>query len=177
MAPSVHVFYPRLVSWSSHRKSAGVRMSKSTERLPLSIRELGEVLGVYGALGLISQLPTVEKRDHRYPGRVRRVPILYVPKSIRPGCKLVAILGQEHAGRLIEKFGGEMLFPASCIGLYKAARKKAVRYVVHDEGAAITEAAALFCMSPSQIKNILEYPPGPWDAWVPDPVAGTTRQG
>jgi hypothetical protein len=81
--------------------------------LPASVREIADVIGRENALYLIGQLPyCLPKRDGE-----RRV-ILYVPKRLKPDHRLVQILGWERAAKLVDGFGGEILQPANCEGVY-----------------------------------------------------------
>lgn len=79
--------------------------------LPRSVREIAEVIGAEPAMRLINQLPTcLHGRDGHKSAR----PILYVPKRLKPDHRLVEILGWHDALKLVNHFGGEILYPASC---------------------------------------------------------------
>lgn len=79
--------------------------------LPNSVREIAEVIGIEPAMRLINQLPTCLAGTEGHKS-VR--PILYVPKRLKPDHRLVEILGWHDALRLVEHFGGEILYPANC---------------------------------------------------------------
>lgn len=79
--------------------------------LPWSVREIAEVIGIEPALRLINQLPTCIAGTEGHKS-VR--PILYVPKRLPPDHRLVEILGWHDALKLVDHFGGEILYPANC---------------------------------------------------------------
>ncbi len=127
--------------------------------LPESVQEIAEVIGRDGALLLIGQLPRCEVKDnpahggkHRSGGVSSRV-ILYVPKKLKPNHRLVQILGEERAQKLIEGFGGETLYPANCAGVYRRWRDSEVRRMYAD-GATKAELAEIMQISQRHITNI-----------------------
>ena len=75
--------------------------------LPQSVQQIAEVIGREAALTLIENLPR-HTQPHHPAGRAT----LYVPKSIRADHRLVTILGEELAAKLVAAFGGEILYPA-----------------------------------------------------------------
>lgn len=79
--------------------------------LPKSVREIAEVIGIEASLRLINQLPTCLAGTE---GHKSIRPILYVPKRLKPDHRLVEILGWHDALRLVNHFGGEILYPANC---------------------------------------------------------------
>lgn len=79
--------------------------------LPASVREIADVIGAEAALRLINQLPTCLAGTDGHKS-VR--PILYVPKRLPADHRLVQILGWHDALKLVNHFGGEILYPANC---------------------------------------------------------------
>lgn len=91
--------------------------------LPRSVREIAEVIGVEPTMRLINQLPTCATPSNRH----NAVPILYVPKRLPPDHRLVQILGWHDAHRLVQHFGGEILYPANCADVHRAVRNRYIR--------------------------------------------------
>lgn len=118
-------------------------------RLPQSVREISEVIGVDKALYLIGQLPRCVSKKSTHV-------ILYVPKAsfLKPDHRLVQILGWQDAYRLCTHFGGEILQPATCADLYRSFRNSSIHRLISKESLSIKEVAGLFDMSERQIANI-----------------------
>lgn len=87
--------------------------------LPRSVQEIADVIGRERALYLIGQLPSFTVRDERRPAAVRTKIILYVPKTLKPTCDLVRIIGWNDASKLVKHFGGELLYPGTCAELHR----------------------------------------------------------
>jgi len=137
--------------------------------LPESVQEIAEVIGVESALYLISKLPTCEVKDnpshgakHRAGGVSTRV-ILYVPKKLKPNHRLVQILGEERAQKLVEGFGGETLHPANCAGHYRRWRNSEV-VRMHSEGVTETELAQIMGLTRRHILNLTRATSAPMTA-------------
>jgi hypothetical protein len=82
-----------------------------TKPLPASVQEIADVIGREQALHLVANLP---RRSDNRPGKACKRPMLYVPQRITMDHKLVAILGFEDAAKMVNAFGGENLYPATC---------------------------------------------------------------
>lgn len=95
--------------------------------LPASVREIAEVIGIEPTMKLINQLPMC---DSGKDGRRKLRPILYVPKRLKPDHRLVEILGWPDAHRLVQVFGGEILYPANLRELLEDKRNKLFRELV-----------------------------------------------
>ena len=87
--------------------------------LPRSVQDIADVIGRERALYLIGQLPSFTVRDERRPAAVRTKIILYVPKTLKPTCDLVRIIGWNDASKLVSHFGGELLYPGTCAELHR----------------------------------------------------------
>lgn len=124
-------------------------------RLPASVQEIAEVIGTERALYLVSQLPRCCFKDRRWPGAESPHVILYVPKAIKPDHLLVRILGWTDASRMVKAFGGEILQPATCAGLYRQFRDQAIVRLVAEEGASAAMAAEWFDVSERHVRNLL----------------------
>lgn len=92
-------------------------------RLPDSAQEIADVIGRDQALYLIGQLPTCYAGTN---GRKSWRPMLYVPKSIKPDHPLVRIIGWKDAQKLVDEFGGMILYPANCSEIYRAFRDQSI---------------------------------------------------
>lgn len=109
------------------------RIRERGRELPQSVQEIADVIGREQALRLVGKLPSFLRRDLRWPGAQSRELILYVPKSLRPEHRLVEAIGWDDAQRLVRAFGGEILRPASCAGIYRAYRDASALEMI-DEG-------------------------------------------
>lgn len=99
-------------------------------RLPASVQEIADVIGVERALYLVGRLP----RSYPPSGGGREQVIMYVPKSLKPAHRLVQILGWRDAERLVGVFGGEILRPGNCRDLYRQHRDDGI---VHTAGTGV----------------------------------------
>ena len=89
------------------------------------VREIAEVIGRDRALYLIGKLP----RCHAgVEGKKSWRVILYVPKvaKLSPKHRLVEILGMTDAENLCRAFGGEILQPGNCTGIYRPWRDSGI---------------------------------------------------
>ncbi len=128
--------------------------------LPASVQEIADVIGRERALHLIGQLPrcyagTARKRSERV--------IMYVPKrldfsgrgDIHP---LVRILGWADAQKLVHAFGGEIMHPSTCPGVYRPYRDEQIARLVND-GVPVATVAQWFDVSDRLVKNVLREIP------------------
>lgn len=134
------------------------RKSGDYMMLPASVQEIADVIGRDEALHLISRLPTCYAGGK---GKQSTRVILYVPKKLKPNHRLVQILGWDRANQLVEGFGGEILQPANCAGVYKEQRDKEIRRLASEEGKRPAELAAMFKLSERQIRNLTRSVPKP----------------
>lgn len=118
------------------------------KRFPQSVQEIADAIGRDEALSLIRQLPRAYSKGHP-SGQ----PILYVPQSIAPDHALVTLIGFVAAEKLARAFGGEILYPAACIDIDRAARNSQIARLLR-EGASEIEVARLFGLSDRHIRNI-----------------------
>lgn len=91
--------------------------------LPESVQEIADVIGRTEALRLIGQLPTCIAGVEGH--KSKRV-ILYVPKQLKAGHRLVEILGWDTAQKLVDVFGGEILCPANCHAVFADFMRRAI---------------------------------------------------
>ena len=117
--------------------------------LPQSVREIAEAIGREAALLLIGRLPVC----YRDAGKKSPKVILYVPKRLPPDHQLVEILGYPTARKLVDAFGGEILYPANCRFVFDRHRNAAVRQMI-DAGARLPVVACLFGITERHVRNI-----------------------
>lgn len=122
-------------------------------KLPKSIKELAGVIGNEKALFLISQLPTCYSG---VPGKQSNRVILYVPTldRLKPDHHLVQILGWLDAAKLCKTFGGEILQPANCSGIYQEFRDKNIKRL-QSEGVPVAMISEWFGISERHIRNLM----------------------
>lgn len=118
-------------------------------RLPATVQEIADVIGHERALLLIGQLPRCYSPHHG--AQV----ILYVPTlaRLKPSHDLVRILGWEDAVKMSQAFGGEILKPANCAGIYRQFRDQHITRMLI-EGVPITMVAEWFGVSDRHVKNL-----------------------
>lgn len=85
-------------------------------RIPRSVQDIADVIGLSKTLHLIDNLPTYISGIE---GKKGKKAILYVPNKLPVTHKLVEILGYNDALRMVKAFGGEILYPANCKYLRK----------------------------------------------------------
>lgn len=129
-------------------------------KLPASVQEIADVVGVERALFLIGQLPRCYFRDARWPDAKNAHVIMYVPTAQRlsPDHELVRILGWQDAMKLARFFGGEILRPASCAGIYRSFRDENIMRIAL-EGTPVAIVADWFGVSERHVKNLLRENP------------------
>lgn len=91
--------------------------------LPQNVREIADVIGRDDALFLTGHYI---KWDQKRPGRARSG-CVYIPKRLKPGHRLVELVGQEKAEALVRAFGGEILQLGCCSGILQRFRMAEVR--------------------------------------------------
>lgn len=107
-----------MVDWRAKQEPAAILSDGRFADLPDSVQELAQIIGRDRALALVANLP--KTTDHRGGER----PMLYVPKRVTSDHPLVRALNiggpQDNpaalvaAQKLVEAFGGEILYPAGC---------------------------------------------------------------
>lgn len=120
-----------------------------TMKLPATVQEIADVIGHERALLLIGQLPRCYSPHHG--AQV----ILYVPTlpRLKPSHDLVRILGWDDAVKMCTAFGGEILKPANCAGLYRDFRDKHITRLLM-EGVSVQMVAEWFRVSDRHVKNL-----------------------
>lgn len=121
-------------------------------RLPDSVQEIADVIGRGAALHLVRNLPTYRNGTHR------NKPILYVPKKLTSGHRLITILGEEPAQRLVDEFGGEILWPAISTTL-RAARREEIKQRWSEGAATKADLARAFNVTERYIRSIVSEQP------------------
>ena len=121
-------------------------------KLPASVQEIADVIGVDRALYLVGQLPRYYCR-RRCSKSTSWETILYVPKTLHPDHPLIQQIGYHDAMRLVKVFGGEILRPASCSYLIKEFRNKSIRRMVAD-GIPTAMIASWMGISQRHVRNI-----------------------
>lgn len=119
--------------------------------MPRSVRPLARVLGTRKAVYLIGQLPHIKAGVEGKQGR--RV-MLYVPKILPPDHRLIQILGAADAGRLVDAFGGETLYPANCNDYERRDRNRQIVRLA-GKGVLGAELAEKFGLTTRSVRNIL----------------------
>lgn len=123
-------------------------MTFDLSRAPDSFREIADVIGTENTFQLIGQLPRCKTKKQTHV-------ILYVPKKIKSDHALAKIIGIELATKLVEAFGGEILYPPLCHDHYLTFRNKAIIDMVN-RGFSIKAVAWSFDMSGRMIRNIIK---------------------
>jgi hypothetical protein len=134
------------------------RGSQMGAALPSSVQEIAEVIGRDAALRLVGALPRCSQRDRRYPNAASSRVIMYVPKRVEPGHRLVQILGHDTARRLVHHFGGEVLYPANCADVYRRFRDSEALRMVRD-GMPAKAVADVLGVSDRHVRNLLREIP------------------
>lgn len=125
-----------------------MRMSRCAE-------EIAEVIGREAALLLIGQAPRWPRKDRHG----RRVPgewvALYVPASLPPDHFLVRTLGWKAARALADAFGGEILQPGCCRGIYYKFRNASIVRLHTEQEIPVRVLAEWFEVSERHVRNLL----------------------
>lgn len=121
-------------------------MTEVLRPLPESVQEIAEVIGRDKALWLIGQLPRSGKRSWRV--------CFYVPKTLSPNHKLVAMLGWHDAKRMVNAFSGMILQPSNCSFLVTDARHRRVREL-NAEGHTAREIAEQLEISECRVREVI----------------------
>lgn len=82
--------------------------------LPRSVQEIVAVIGREQTLSLIGQLPVYSVIDKRHPNAKNTRVILYVPRTLNNDCALIGMIGWHDAAKMVDKFGGSLLYPGNC---------------------------------------------------------------
>lgn len=130
-------------------------MEPTLNDLPNSVREIAAVIGRESTLRLIGKLPTCYAGAN---GKKSTRVIMYVPKRLPPDHQLVRILGWNTANKLVRHFGGEILYPANCRGIYAKYRDDAILRMLQD-GARASMVAELMGLSERHVRNLLREKP------------------
>ena len=127
--------------------------------LPGVMQEIADVIGQREALFLIGQLPTYNvhcKSGARWDDgkrvMLRRIN-LYVPKCLKPGHRLVTILGEAKAQMLVDAFGGENFVLPNCREVYVRFRDGEIQRM-SDEGMRAGDIADIIGVSARTIRNL-----------------------
>lgn len=124
-------------------------------QLPQSVQEIADVIGREAALELVGQLPTYEVRDKRYPSSITNRKVLFVPTTLKPDDRIIAMIGYINAVKLVRAFGGSFLFPAPCAEIYRVFINETVLRL-HREGMKAAEIAQSIDISLRRVYRVLE---------------------
>lgn len=116
--------------------------------LPRGVQLIAEVIGRGPALKLVAELPRVYSTG-RPSGQV----MLYVPHHLTERHRLVEILGEKSALKLVTVFAGEVMLLPVCTDLRHAFRNRAMD-IERARGASEREICKLFCISASRVRAI-----------------------
>lgn len=119
------------------------------QRLPRTAQDIADVIGRDAALRLIGQLPRCSPSGHS------EIVMLYVPKDLRPDHRLVRLIGWDAANRLVNAFGGEVLLPANCAGIYRAFRDRSIARLKAEHDLPVKVLAEWFEVSDRHVRNVL----------------------
>lgn len=124
-------------------------------QLPQTVQEIADVIGRTAALELVGQLPTYEVRDKRYPNSITNRKVLFVPTTLKPDDRIIAMIGYVNAVKLVRSFGGSFLFPAPCAEIYRVFINETV-IRLHREGMKAAEIAQSIDISLRRVYRVLE---------------------
>ena len=116
--------------------------------LPRSVQQIADVIGNDAALYLVNRLSRAYTKGHP-AGQ----PILYVPKSLSSDHPLTRILGLPDAQRIVQAFGGEILYPATCFEVLRQRRNHEVIGLVR-QGWHVRDVARAFGLTVRQVRNL-----------------------
>lgn len=141
------------------RVESGIYPLDAIMQLPRSAQDIADVIGRQKALYLIGQLPRVYTRDNRHPAAKNTKVVLYIPKLLNVTDNLVRLIGWNDASKLVREFGGMLIQPANCVGVYRPHRDANIARL-HAEGLAVEVIAEWFDVSVRHVKNVVaENPP------------------
>lgn len=107
--------------------------------LPPTAQAIADVIGREKALAL---------------ARACRCRTLYVPKALRPGHWIIAVVGEHAARALVAEFPSFRLPLATCANVVKAERNRSI-CAAYRRGQCIVAIAKKHGLSPRQVRNIL----------------------
>lgn len=119
-------------------------------RLPESVQEIADVIGSERALYLIGQLPRCYVDT---PGHKSWRLILYVPRTLKADHRLVKMIGWHDATKMVKAFGGEILYPRTCAGVYRQFRDASIVRML-GEGMTAKAIAELMDVSDRHVRNL-----------------------
>lgn len=127
-------------------------------KLPKSVQQIADVIGLSQTLKLIGMLPVCKVRDKRYPQAISNRIVLIVPANLKADDKLVKMIGWDDAYKLSRHFGGEFLYPANCTNVYRDFLKDtALR--MHTDG-----------MKPADVAEVMQIPYRTISRWLSDAI-------
>lgn len=117
--------------------------------LPLIVQEIADAIGREAALYLVGH-------HLRWDGRGQRGKAgnLYVPQTLTPNHRLVALLGWTSATALVAGFGGEIIHLSSCRGVVQRFRESEIRRLASAGIANDNELADWFGITKRHVRNI-----------------------
>lgn len=129
-----------------------------TMKLPKSVQQIADVIGVSQTMKLIGMLPVCKVRDKRYSKAISNRIVLIVPANLKPDDKLVRMIGWEDAYKLSRHFGGEFLYPATCAEIYRDFLKDTATRM-HSDG-----------MKPAEVADAMQIPYRTISRWLSNAI-------
>lgn len=117
------------------------------ENLPESLRQLIELVGVAAALSLVSA----------FAGNVIQIPLRSRPGGMMRE-RLVHLMGEPLAERLIQSYAGERMPIPRCVQALRDARDREI-IGAYDAGASVVTLTARYALTERQIRTILKRSP------------------
>ena len=127
-------------------------------KLPKSVQQIADVIGVSQTMKLIGLLPVCKVRDKRYSKAISNRIVLIVPANLKADDKLVKMIGWDDAYKLSRHFGGEFLYPATCAEIYRDFLKDTAARM-HSEG-----------MKPAEVAEAMQIPYRTISRWLSNAI-------
>lgn len=127
-------------------------------KLPKSVQQIADVIGVSQTMKLIGLLPVCKVRDKRYSKAISNRIVLIVPANLKADDKLVKMIGWDDAYKLSRQFGGEFLYPATCAEIYRDFLKDTAARM-HSEG-----------MKPAEVAEAMQIPYRTISRWLSNAI-------
>lgn len=120
--------------------------------------EIARVIGRENALLLIGKSPRWPRKDKAGKLVGGEWVAFYVPTKLTPEHFLVRTIGWAAAQKLVEAFGGEILQPGNCMGIYYDFRNRSIQRLYRD-GVPVKTLAEWFAVSERHVRNLVREIP------------------
>jgi len=121
------------------------------EALPDSVQQIAEVIGADSALTLVRNWPRISVNASK---RTRIA--FYVPKKLLPNAPLIEVVGADAAAKLVERFGGSLMFLADCDKSLRAQSLSKAVIAAIAAGATTTNVGRVFNISQRHARRIVQ---------------------